>query len=403
MDNIEMKNEQKVLVIGNGFDIYHHLPTRYIDFLKVVERLKELEGKGKLQNCQFVNYILGQDSKIYKEDEYIQTCYKFHSDRMKSVKLNENAIMTLVELTKNNIWIDYFINKLIKDIKWIDFEKEIGRVLEAVESLFELETKTKILVTGIDFDSIINEIGIKNYDILVNLKLIIRKNDSDLFIIEPNCVLKDFDETLFVEINKTKIFDKLEEDMQSLAQALCIYLREFVHKIVINKKTENPVFACVDKVLSFNYTDTYRKLYDNEQKVDIKFIHGNLDDGNGIVLGINDDNRDELEYMDAQLIRFRKYYQRALKETFYSVSDFLSDDVKYKVSIVGHSIDKTDRDILVELIGHPRTTTTIYYHNDQAHQQQIINLITLVGKRKFAEWYNSNKVCFKYLDYWKCL
>lgn len=42
----------------------------------------------------------------------------------------------------------------------------------------------------------------------------------------------------------------------------------------INKKTENPVFACVDKVLSFNYTDTYRKLYDNEQKVDIKFIHG---------------------------------------------------------------------------------------------------------------------------------
>lgn len=40
MDNIEMKNEQKVLVIGNGFDIYHHLPTRYIDFLKVVERLK---------------------------------------------------------------------------------------------------------------------------------------------------------------------------------------------------------------------------------------------------------------------------------------------------------------------------------------------------------------------------
>ena len=64
-----------------------------------------------MQNCQFVNYILGQDSKIYKEDEYIQTCYKFHSDRMKSVKLNENAIMTLVELTKNNIWIDYFINK----------------------------------------------------------------------------------------------------------------------------------------------------------------------------------------------------------------------------------------------------------------------------------------------------
>ena len=43
------------------------------------------------------------------------------------------------------------------------------------------------------------------------------------------------------------------------------------------------------------------------------------------------------------------------------------------------------------------------YPNEETHQQQIINLITLVGKRKFEEWYNSNKVCFKYLDYWKCL
>ena len=30
-----------VLIIGNGFDLYHKLPTRYTDFLVVVENWAE--------------------------------------------------------------------------------------------------------------------------------------------------------------------------------------------------------------------------------------------------------------------------------------------------------------------------------------------------------------------------
>ena len=32
----DTKQEKNVLVIGNGFDLYHCLPTRYIDFINVV-------------------------------------------------------------------------------------------------------------------------------------------------------------------------------------------------------------------------------------------------------------------------------------------------------------------------------------------------------------------------------
>lgn len=38
----------KVLVLGNGFDLYHKLPTRYLEFMHVVKRLKEL---GEDYNC----------------------------------------------------------------------------------------------------------------------------------------------------------------------------------------------------------------------------------------------------------------------------------------------------------------------------------------------------------------
>ena len=47
----DTKQEKNVLVIGNGFDLYHCLPTRYIDFINVVNRLLELADEQRLQRC----------------------------------------------------------------------------------------------------------------------------------------------------------------------------------------------------------------------------------------------------------------------------------------------------------------------------------------------------------------
>lgn len=51
------KKEEKVLVIGNGFDLYHYLPTRYIDFIRNVNRLIELENRSNLENCRYIRYL----------------------------------------------------------------------------------------------------------------------------------------------------------------------------------------------------------------------------------------------------------------------------------------------------------------------------------------------------------
>lgn len=74
-------SEQKILVIGNGFDLYHYLPTRYIDFINVIKRLLELDNEKRLSSCEYVNYILGMDSPLYKKDDYIKECYKIHHDK----------------------------------------------------------------------------------------------------------------------------------------------------------------------------------------------------------------------------------------------------------------------------------------------------------------------------------
>lgn len=39
----KISDVQNILVAGNGFDLHHCLPTRYLDFLNIIQRLMELE------------------------------------------------------------------------------------------------------------------------------------------------------------------------------------------------------------------------------------------------------------------------------------------------------------------------------------------------------------------------
>ena len=386
-----MNIQENVLVIGNGFDLYHFLPTRYVDFLRVVKRLIELENSGMLLRCQYIKYLWGPDSPIYQNDEYIQKCYEIHSRKMQSVELNRDRIKDLVEISKSNIWINYFQLCLEKDMGWIDFEKEIGKVLIAVQKLFLLDGQIKDLINGIVFEQI-SSLDLSTIDILEHLPFV--DNTNGTVRLKKEYCKKNIGDEYYIAINKELIFEQLEEGLEKLAKAICIYLKEFVQKIAIDKRSDNSVFYNINKVLNFNYTDTYSKLYN--ENTEIKFIHGCINnEEKGIVLGINNDSKDELEEMDAGLIRFKKYYQRAIKDTFYSVDDFLDNkDVQYKVSIVGHSIDITDKDILVGLMNHPTTKIKIYYHDKKAHSQQIVNLISLVGKSEFDELRNQKKVEF---------
>ena len=95
-----------ILVIGNGFDIAHGLPTKYVQFL---EFAKEFQ--------QFDSDSLGKESPFF---EYFRNTKANNPDLYKELKLS----------IAKNCWIDFFIEKADQLKKagketWIDFEKEI--------------------------------------------------------------------------------------------------------------------------------------------------------------------------------------------------------------------------------------------------------------------------------------
>lgn len=175
---------------------------------------------------------------------------------------------------------------------------------------------------------------------------------------------------------------------------LKLYLEYFVEKPLGLALTGDvtDVFKKADYVVNFNYTNTFEKLYGlNKDK--IFHLHGNVN--NKIILGINPDSNDELNGLDTTFIQFKKYYQRIIYRTdldyqnfiknidiFYSQSPNLSNTNNFIVIVAGHSLDKTDEDVIKQVFN-LADKIVILCHNDQAIGNYIKNLITIYGKKEF--------------------
>ncbi len=152
--------------------------------------------------------------------------------------------------------------------------------------------------------------------------------------------------------------------------------------------------------MSFNYTDTYQKLYDPDKRAKYCYIHGQATtedskENCNLVLGI-DEYLSEYNRDDGNSFEwFKKFYQRIYKGTDTSYVDWIDEymmtcQILHNVAnppsnelhIYGHSMDKTDKDVLSSLILMPNTVTKVYFYNDEDRSKKIINLIKIIGEKE---------------------
>lgn len=196
-----------------------------------------------------------------------------------------------------------------------------------------------------------------------------------------------------------------------------MYLTDYVEKIEISKISKDIKELDIDHVLSFNYTDTFEKMYGRNNYIEYDYIHGKANinstiESNNMVLGINEYLDDDRKNKDVEFIAFKKYYQRIHKQTGCKYKEWV-DDIReswekeseenvaeirrcisknelenekiHKLYIFGHSLDITDKDILCDLILNDNVHTTIFYHNKDVMGQQIANLVKVIGQDKLIK------------------
>lgn len=388
-----------ILVIGNGFDLAHGLPTKYTDFLEFINVIKQALDKGELSKIDWGNTDTEVINLLIHNKGNVQKNFFSHKKDWET-------------LLNDNIWIDYFSqNPMYQKENWIDFESEISNVIESIDNDMQIHIQG---ISCLD-DKVAN---------FSNAYL----NEKYKEHIGINCSTNKYLTGMDNGISYRDIRNKLYNDLNKLIRLFEIYLTEYVEKIEIQKKSPDIDALEIDHVLSFNYTNTYEKVYGKSKHVEYDYIHGEADidntiESNNMVLGIDEFLPDDRRNKDIEFIVFKKYYQRIQKQTGCKykmwVDNIRKDYVQYlkkqeeadrreytyisdsmqrmmnslavsaikeeeyaihNLYIFGHSLDITDKDILCDLILNDNVHTTIFYLNKDVMGQQIANLVKVIGQ-----------------------
>ena len=298
-----------IILLGNGFDLAHGLPTTYTNFLDFLKRI------GAKNNRIIYDIQLNEQlSDIMRNND------------------NSDTLNTIRNLCTNNIWAKYFFERNNMYPNWCDFESEIEYITQNLQSIKkELEknresfasdffhsTASIFLQYSIKvflFNIVSKEQIVKDGYKIINLD----KMPTDIILSLGNnsldedniidIILDNTAPTSSISIPFEYLISFIIEQLNAFTKCFELYLSEFVNKIDTQKIhfIYDLMHSYNLKILNFNYTSTI-ELYTKPYDVDICYIHGKAtnNDRNNLVLGINETEND----IDPMFTRFRKYFQR---------------------------------------------------------------------------------------------
>ena len=399
-----MSGTRKILMLGNGFDLAHFLPTKYDHFMHAMRNVENY-NKGVPMTFESLytdlinseNYFFDNTAKLYKTEEATLLL-----EEVKELQYN----------LKKNGWFQYFKSYIDSGIDtWIDFENEMEVVLSAVCYIIsEIEKNIKHLDYFSDNIFLSNKMFDKDtkrkYPFINNLLEKFSITDKYSIHAETQIV---FDKNFIkyysgqpIDICASSLLKHLEEELICFIEIFSDYI-SFVESLEVKNRLKNPeVFEKdLDAIYSFNYSSTIERLYSHSNN---NFIHGKADKNSDkkIVLGISELKNQVL--IDNKAYGFVKYYQKLVNNTDYR---FLKSDspvtaleknmknqslTKYhpiEIYIWGHSLDSSDSDYIHEIFSFNQdqkySLRVIVYYYSQPHAQ-LSNLIAILGKETVENW-----------------
>lgn len=349
-----------ILVIGNGFDLAHDLPTGYPHFLT------------------FLRLYVADDEGLEKEESQHPEIVHF----IKRLKDEDGDLNREVHnlLGRMNILLAHFQHvyekRCLEGKKgWVDFESEIAQIIQLFEKARgEQRSDNKYLSKQIS--SLIAPF--------------ISAQRGEPYSLDYIPVVPGFFEMMA---------GYRYEELNTITRLLEIYLAAFVNKLeYIDPISQIANLPRITHVLSFNYTNTYQRLY-GQENTRYCYIHGKAEENGSVdtcnlVLGIDEYLEGEAQNKDNAFIWFKKFYQRIYKETSSVYIDWLEEHCEtcrryskdrapiLDIYFYGHSLDVTDKDVLEKLILHEYARIYIFYRNKAQMAKQIANLVKIIGEEK---------------------
>ncbi len=408
---------ENILIVGNGFDLSHYLPTKYDHFMDVMSAIES--STSDVMNFDDLFAKCRETAFIARTKEYYHT---------QDITLDKAQLTEIRKLLRENCWYQYFKNHVQKIKTWIDFEQKIQTVLLALGECV-IDTQGFRSIAGsyqyLNSSTIHKNIRKENFGTLSYFAFSTINNygkyDFNKIFCHGSASRNGFSVDIFLEF--------LHKDLKMFIKIFNFYLE----KIILNLQTEHNFsiqssdWKIPSKIYSFNYTDTYKKIYKN---VKIEYLHGKCGEKQNIVLGISDLHDNSLKELKA--FGFTKYHQKLFKDTDYlfldeykeNIDDYIKrltaferdytrDDKStmrkmYEIKktlnldlfIWGHSLDLSDREYIEDIFSlnddfDRNVRVVVYYFDDSAKFSLLNNLLAILGKDKVEKWMKKKWLEFK--------
>lgn len=323
----------KLVLIGNGFDLAHGLNTKYE---------------------HFINWYWDEWGK-----RLARSGNRTESDVLCSFTLNKEIGLGGWYLVRGYYYRDHnldfttFVRRAMKDNKLCEFHID-SPLLERINK--NIETKGWVDIEH-DYYSLLvgeNKFGTYSYQSLNTQLDFLRKKLIEYLSIESkknNTVIEEIQEKIYRPIMQKEV---AIGNKKLLGEKFLVQYLDLSYIMLLN----------------FNYTNTPQRYIVENNHITINYIHGHLDDPKSVIFGYGDELDKDFprlkEVYDNECLRHAKSINYLDSDNYRKMLDFINTE-PFQVVIMGHSCGTSDRTLLNTIFEHPNCVSIkpYYYINDE--------------------------------------
>lgn len=379
----------RLVLIGNGFDLAHGLKTSYADFIHWykahrVELLgKEHSNVSKDPLCT-IELLERQALSIYASNLFWTNQNWSHEDFFDYIVQNTHEF---------KVSRSPFFERIIAGLEtkgWVDIENEYYELLKSYA-----------------FDSVMSEKGksasIESLNKQLNyLKDLLITYLQDVCTREPNKI-KSIEDAMYEPFNSEDISlsgeNELQEhvvDRMSFFKALIITqklvpfggitlekLTASLKKRIMLQYPKTAMTPNQIMLLNFNYTYT-ANFYNKDNQVIENHIHGSIDNNDSVIFGYGDEIDESFKELQksniGEVLKYVKSIRYLEAPNYRKILSFIESE-PFQVLIMGHSCGNSDRTLLNTIFEHKNCVSIKpYYYQKEDGTDNYLEIVQNISR-----------------------
>lgn len=400
----------RIILIGNGFDLAHGMKTNYRDFIddywkSTITSIKESEPNRMFENKEIkINMVPTRYINGFTYNKLKECLNEFKS----RIEFKNTFLQTITEKISTNNWVHieneyYFqLKESINKTENINRKNEINKLNKDFEEIKLLLQKYLIKVVDdffknnleIDLNEIKKRVGYKIYQPFKP------KDFSEEFLnyksnYEYNRIKQYLTNSSSLEYSE----EKLDEKTKKLVERISASNNLVEIKKILKSDLATEYFDLSPRqtiFLNFNYTNT-QALYKNPLEFDFYdditntypitiHIHGSIypQEKNPIIFGFGDELDEDYKLIenldDNDLLENIKSINYLNTDKYKNLLEIINSDF-FQINIFGHSCGITDRTLLNTIFEHENCISIkTFYHNKNNNSDNYSDIIRNISR-----------------------